>query len=242
MIKKTMIKKYPLFLVFLSSLLSINSYANITINPVILELNAQNQTRSSSISIANEEGNSNRMYEITPYTWTQDAEGQEVLTPTSDIVINPKTLYIPVGEQRQVRVGFRQKLSDMDLNKEKSWRLFFKEIPSPLEESGIGISIDFSVPLFAKEKPKKPEPQFTIHQNKAMQLSIHNLNLNHVKIMNVELLNAQGQTLEAFPDMKYILADQRYFLKLKSNTASQALKVKIKLDQVQEPLLVPISK
>lgn len=237
-----MLIKTPFFLVFLFSLLSMNSFANITINPVILELNAQNQTRSSRISIGNEQGDMNRMYEITPYTWTQDADGQEVLTPTTDVVINPKTLYVPRGEQRQVRIGFRQKLNEMDLEKEKSWRIFFKEIQSPLDESGIGISIDFSVPLFAKEKPTKPEPKFKIDHHNTEKLSIHNLNLNHVKIMNIELINAQGKVVEAFPDMKYILADQHYFIQLKSNTASQALQAKIKLDQEPEPILVPISK
>lgn len=237
-----MIKKINFTLAFLFYFLIIqNTQANITISPVILEINAQNHVRGTSLNLENNLNSPNKSYEITTFSWKQNEKGEEVLTPSDDLIVNPKTVYIPSGEQRQVRIGFKKKLSQMDLVKEKSWRIVFQEIVSPLEKTGLGISVDFSVPLFAIDQPNKLPPNLLGSIEKDGHLMLRNLNKNHLKIMNVELIDDKGKTLEAFPNMKYILPDQVYILKLKRKYEQQTIRAKVKIDQIEENFLFPIS-
>lgn len=219
-----------------------NIQANISISPVILEINALNQVRGTTIMLENGMNNPHRSYEITAFSWTQNEKGEDILTPSNDLVINPKTVYLPSGEQRQVRIGFREKLSQMNLAKEKSWRIFFQEIQSPLDDMGIGINIDFSVPLFAQDKPNKSVPNLSCLLQQQKQLNLHNLNSTHLKIMHIEIVDENGKTLESFPNMKYILANQSYVLELNKNYDQQQLKAKVKVDQIEMPFLFPITR
>lgn len=232
-----------LFFSFLFCFLFIqNVQANISISPVILEINAQNQIRGTSITLENSLNNPPRNYEIIAFSWTQNEKGEDVLEPFNDLVINPKTIYLPSGEKRQVRIGFRTKLNQMNLAKEKSWRILFQEIQSPLDSTGIGISVDFSVPLFAQDKANDSAPNLLFSLQQHNQLNIHNLNNAHLKIMNIEIVDTNGKVLESFPNMKYILADQSYVLKLNKDYDQQLLQAKVKVDQIEAPLLFPIKR
>ncbi|WP_174559695.1 fimbrial biogenesis chaperone [Acinetobacter bouvetii] len=230
--------------IFLFSIFYINSsFANITISPVILEINAKNETRSTSILLENAEDGVSHIYEVTPYKWTQNQLGEDQLEPASDIVINPRTIQLNKGDQRSVRIGFRQKLSEMDLKQEQSWRLLFQEIESPLENTGIGINVNFSIPLFAAEKPNTTSPNLeAILDEKTATLKIRNLNAYHIKIMGIDLINKEGATSESFPQLKYILANQEMILNLRKSDADQNIKAQIKIDQIDKPLLLPIHK
>lgn len=236
---KKLIKKTSIF--FLLIFYVNTTFADISISPVILEINSKNETRSTTILLENAPNGESKIYEVIPFIWKQNATGEDILEPANNIVINPKTIHLAQGEKRNVRIGFRQKLSEMNLKQEQSWRLLFQEISSPLETTSIGININFSIPLFVSEKPNVASPNLeALIDSASNTLQIKNLNENHIKIMGINLVDKNGAVIESFPQLKYILAQHEAFFKLKQSYKNQKLQAQIKIDQIEIPLLLTI--
>ncbi len=57
-----------------------------------------------------------------------NAQGEDVLEPEQDILINPKNFVLQPNAQQVIRVGFSRPLSKEEMAQEKTWRIVFKEI------------------------------------------------------------------------------------------------------------------
>ncbi|MBK9162271.1 MAG: molecular chaperone [Nitrosomonadales bacterium] len=88
--------------------------------------------------------------------WQQDAQsGAEQLTETDELVFFPKIFSVPPKGQQVVRVGYQKEVG----NKEKSFRLFVRELP--VDEPGVTgarFALQISSPAFIYPKGRSNQP------------------------------------------------------------------------------------
>ncbi len=114
--------------------------------PIRVDLNAK--VKTEVVTIINN-GDEPLFLEMRTVQWLQDNVGKDTYTETEDLVFFPKKMSIPPREERIVRLGIRAPQTV----KEKTYRLFIREIPEPksaTEGTGVEIALEFGVPIFVK--------------------------------------------------------------------------------------------
>ena len=109
--------------------------------PIRLDLGKD--AKSSVITVTNE-AEEKLNVQMKAMEWSQDADGKDVYTDTSDIIFFPKIMTIEKKEDRIIRVGIKA----LAVLREKTYRLFVEEIPEPKKAQGtsVAIAIRFGVP------------------------------------------------------------------------------------------------
>ena len=100
-------------------------------------------TKASVIGIKNKDERPIR-FQMTLVEWTQDAKGEDIYTPSNDLIYFPRQLTVKPGDQAIVRLGPK----DMPKGTEKTYRLKVEELAEPLPESpgsAIGLTITYTV-------------------------------------------------------------------------------------------------
>src|SRR4029450_3253313 len=80
------------------------SAGEFTINP--LRVSLDRTTPASEVVVRNDDKTPLRM-QVEAMTWRQDADGKDQYEPASGLIYFPRTVEIPPGESRIVRVGVR---------------------------------------------------------------------------------------------------------------------------------------
>ena len=179
-------KKLVLFTVLLSILIS-SSFAlcgEFRVTPIRLEFDRAN--KSGVVTVVNE-GEEKLSVQMKAFEWTQDAEGKDQYTETNDIIFFPRMMALGKNEERVIRAGIKIPAT----SREKTYRLFIEEIPSPQKTEGanIAITIRFGVPIFAKPIKEEFKGQIgTLGLSKGI-LNAHLLNKGnaHFIIHSVEI-------------------------------------------------------
>lgn len=112
---------------------------------------------SETITVANEAATPLRVT-VKLMEWTQDAAGQDVYTESADLVYFPRSLDIPPGSRRLVRVGAKTLAGTV----ERSYRLFIEEVPERTGTEGraqVAFHFRFGVPIFVTPAVAKPQPE-----------------------------------------------------------------------------------
>jgi fimbrial chaperone protein len=133
--------------------------ANFSIDPTMLELNAS--VKSGVFTVINSDTEKLNV-QVEVKEWTQDADGKDVYNDTKEIIFFPKIMTVEPNEQRAIRIGITVPAS----NKEKTYRLFVEEIPSPKREegkdssakrisAGLTIAFRYATPIFVV--PPRPQ-------------------------------------------------------------------------------------
>jgi fimbrial chaperone protein len=137
------ILKYIVFLLFIVLFPSEGFPVNFSINPIRIFFEGAKKT--DILTIKNESPKSVAL-QISAVAWTQDEKGENVYSPTEDILFFPKLLEINPGEEKIVRIGNKVSRSET----EKTYRLFIEEIPdnSRTETTSVKILTKVGVPIF----------------------------------------------------------------------------------------------
>jgi len=145
-----------LLCLFLSPAITFSGEFRVT--PIRLDLGRE--AKSGVITVINE-GTEKLHVQMKAFEWTQDAEGKDQYTETSDIIFFPKMMILEKNEQRIIRAGIKIPA----VAREKTYRLFIEEIPEPRKSEGVNvaIAIRFGVPIFVK--PLKEEAKGEIEKN-----------------------------------------------------------------------------
>jgi fimbrial chaperone protein len=161
-------KKLFLFIVLISIIISpsLALCGEFRVTPIRLEFNRAN--KSGVITVVNE-GDEKLNVQMKAFEWAQDSEGKDQYTETNDIIFFPRMMALEKNEERLIRAGIKIPAT----SREKTYRLFIEEIPTPQKAQGanIAITIRFGVPIFVK--PIKEE---VIGQIEKIGLSKGNLN------------------------------------------------------------------
>jgi len=133
------------FLVLLTLSLSEAPAGEWRVSPIRLDLGSD--VKSGVLSVVNE-GTGKFQVQMKASQWTQDKEGKDQYTETSDIIFFPKFMLFDKPEERILRAGIKMPSAAT----EKTYRLFIEEIPDPKRAEGptIAIAIRFGVPIFVK--------------------------------------------------------------------------------------------
>lgn len=167
--------------------------------------------------------------------WSQNAKGEDVLEPDPNIIINPKNFVIKPNSEQVIRVGFRQLPS---LEREGTWRIFFKEVPPALKANTVQFMMNLSIPLFVgqqKEIDLKAIPRF---ENNNLLVNIKNNAESHVQITGMTLIDENKKEIALNYDRKYLLTKQENnfkFSQIKSRNID-SYKILIKTDKSEKPL------
>lgn len=83
-------------------------------------------------------------FEIDAYAWSQQ-DGQDILTPTRDLIVAPGVFEIAANGEQVIRLGVRARASAQ----EQSYRIVMRELPgAPADGVTLGFSLEMSLPVF----------------------------------------------------------------------------------------------
>jgi fimbrial chaperone protein len=130
------------------------------------------------------------VFKNSPSLWTQNADGGDVYTPTSDLVVTPPLLRVETGEPRIVRIGTVHEPGDV----ERSYRVFLEEQAPANPEAGgatIAVVIKFGVPVFVAPRSERIAGIAEVIERKPGRVTLQIKNSGNVHF-NVETITANG--------------------------------------------------
>ena len=134
------------------------------------------------------------VFKNSPSLWTQNADGGDVYTPTSDLVVTPPLLRVETGEPRIVRIGTVRDPGDV----ERSYRVFLEEQAPANPEGGgatIAVVIKFGVPVFVAPRSERVAGTTVIVERNPGRITLQVKNTGNVHF-NVETITANGVALK----------------------------------------------
>jgi fimbrial chaperone protein len=184
MLKRVMIQAaYGLFLFVVG--VSVVSAANIGVNPVRVTL-SENQ-KMGTLTVRNG-GTEPMSMQLEVLNWSQE-EGDDVFTPSREVLANPPIFTVPAGGSQLIRVGLRRA---PDAQRELTYRIFLQELPPPPSPDfqGAKMLMRVSLPVFVLPKATA-KPVLRWHavrtSDGALKISLTNSGNAHIQIANFSL-------------------------------------------------------
>jgi fimbrial chaperone protein len=147
-----MVRNFWPALLLLFAMAGATQAAEFTINPLLVNLDRG--TRASEILVRNEGSTPLRM-QVQASSWHQDANGQDQYEPADGLLYFPRTMEIPPGDSRIIRVGVKA----APVTLEDAYRVFVEELPPGAASAPPGASLlvllRVGVPVFIA--PAQPE-------------------------------------------------------------------------------------
>ena len=167
--------------------------ANLQISPVSISLRA-NQT-AAGVTLQNF-GDQPLHGQVRVFVWDQK-DGEDVLTPTNDVVASPPIMEVAPGATQTVRL-VRRNAAPGAL--EQTYRILIDEIPkTDAAASGVAIRLQYSVPVFVLPAGDSAAPRLAWTLKKAdgaWFLEARNDGALHAQIGATTLRGANGKELE----------------------------------------------
>ncbi|MFC4253251.1 fimbrial biogenesis chaperone [Sinimarinibacterium flocculans] len=149
------------------------------------------------------------------FAWSQ-VDGEDVLEPSTDLVVSPPMTTLAPGSQQLVRIVRRDGSAAASV--ERSYRLLVDELPPARTQPastlppGLNFVIRYSVPLFIAASSAAPaEGELTWSTETAtdgrLRLAVRNPSARHAQLSGLRVLDAQGQVLHRHDGLLgYVLA------------------------------------
>jgi len=165
-----------------------------SINPVRIFFDSSKKT--DVVTIKNESQGKVAL-QLSSVAWTQDEKEDNVYSSTDDILFFPKLLELAPEEEKIVRIGIKVPHEEA----EKTYRLFFEEIPdnSQTDTTAVKIIMKVGVPIFIS--PLKANASGVIHTfdmtGSALSVGIRNEGNIHfiIKSMQIAGKDVSGKEL-----------------------------------------------
>lgn len=180
-----------LFAIALSAASSAHA-GSFSVSPIRADL--KSGVLSETITVTNEAPTRLRVL-VKLVEWTQDANGNDVYTDSSDLVYFPRQMDIEPGAKRLVRVGAKAPAQGA----ERAYRLFIEEVPAPSAGpvTAVNFYFRFGVPVFVTPATAAPQPEFqaTLAAGK-LALQVRNTGRQHFRASRVTFSDQAGWTRE----------------------------------------------
>lgn len=182
--------------------------ATLQISPVLVDLAPQQA--ATGIMLRNP-GTTPIYGQVRVYAWDQ-AQGDDVLTPTTEIQASPPIIQVPAkGEQlvRLVRAG--NDLAPL----QKSYRLVIDEIPDPATPlvNGVVLRMRYSVPVFVAGATPEPTPELdwrVTRADKEWVLRLANTGTRYAQVASLQIVTgADAQVAKVDGLLGYALAQRQ---------------------------------
>lgn len=174
------------------------SPGSVTISPVSVHL-AYGQ-KSASLNVRNKRLEPMSV-QMRIYRWTQDGD-EDVLSPTSDVILSPPMAIIVSGTTQTLRLLMRPSPTSA-ARQERQYRILLDEIPSASARPGqLKFALRSSIPLFATtEKPIVPQLEWSAVRgnDKTLILTGTNSGLAYDRVLTLTATLPDGTILNAAP-------------------------------------------
>lgn len=154
--------------------------AALSVTPVRVHLS--HDERTAVVTLRNG-ADHETVVQVEALAWDQ-AEGDDRLMATRDVIVSPAVFTLAAGKSQLVRLSLRR---EADATHELSYRLILQEVPSALEvqPSGLRVALRVSLPVFvAPRTAASPRLswQATCCEGQALALEVTNLGTRHVRV------------------------------------------------------------
>ncbi len=145
------------------------------------------------------------------YKWSQ-ANSEEILDPTNEMVVSPPATTIPAGASYTIRVA---RPSATPVTNELSYRLFIDELPKPVDprtiNQGISMVLRTSLPIFVVDKNAMAQLSWRVWQDAdGLHAEATNSGRRHAKISGLSIQPTGGQAISFGQGLNgYVLAGAR---------------------------------
>ena len=189
------------------------------VNPIRIDLSEK--SRSAALSVRNS-GTEAVVVQTSIVSWAQE-NGQDVYTPTKEILGTPPIATIPPGGEQILRLGMRRA---PDAVNELTYRVFLQEVPPPPKPGfqGLQVALRLSLPIFVQ--PRQGPAKATLVWNLELQgddtlrLRLDNNGTGHIQISEIALFQpGQEQAVASQSSLVYVLPGQSRAWVLKTQTA-----------------------
>lgn len=173
------------------------------------------------------------------FSWTQ-ADGEDVLEPSTDLVVSPPMAVIQPGQRQFVRVVRK---SAPAATQERSYRLLIDELPparidTAAAPSGLNFVLRYSVPVFveaAADDAATVTAEWSLWTDTTgtPRLATHNAGTHRAQIADLRVVDAGGRTLLARDGLiGYVLAGatRQWPLKLSAQTYADAIAIEARIN------------
>jgi fimbrial chaperone protein len=164
------------------------------VSPVRAELRAG--ALSETITVSNL-GSTRLRIGVKLMQWTQDAQGQDVYTETTDLVYFPRQMELEPQGRRLVRVGANAPAGAT----ERAYRLFIEEQPQAAADAAraqVSVYFRFGVPVFLAPAALRPLPEFgepTLERG-TLWLPVRNAGNRHFRLLRLVVRDDAGFSQE----------------------------------------------
>ena len=176
------------------------------VSPIRIELDRA--AKSALVTVTNDDSKP-LAFQARALEWTQDDQGADRYTQTTDLVYFPQQFKIGPGESRVVRLGYKVPAVEA----EKTYRLFIEELADASRQpnqTGIAVTLRFGVPVFSR--PASVQTTGTVQMSvsaRSVSVLLRNTGNVHFRPASVRLvgLSATGDTVfDQTLDGWYLLA------------------------------------
>lgn len=181
--------------------------ATLQISPVTIEL--QPGETATGLTLRNP-GDTPLYGQVRVFQWGQ-ANGDDTLTPTNDVIASPPLIEIAPHADQLVRLV---RPAGAPPANEETYRLLIDELPPPGQAAGNGVTIRlrYSVPVFVESGNPAARPVLAwrlVHVPTGWALRADNTGARRAQISAVQLIDDLGQTHEVTKGLLgYALAGQ----------------------------------
>jgi len=183
------------------------SAGTFSISPLRVELSSG--ARTGALTIRNQDDEP-VVVQAEAMLWQQDA-GQELLTPTRDVLVSPAVFTIPGSGSQLVRVALRV---SADARRELSYRVILTEVPQKARPdfTGLNVALRLSLPVFvAPVTPASPRLEWSAARDAdgAVCITARNNGDAHDRVLSFSAGPATGVTATLSHDVAaYLLPGQ----------------------------------
>jgi fimbrial chaperone protein len=171
-----------------------------SVNPVRVNLSAKQPV--AAITVRNG-GTEPAVIQLETSAWSQ-AEGKDVLVPSSDVLATPPIFTVAPGKTQILRIGLRRPVAAAG---ETTYRLVLREVPSSAQTSGLRVALLISMPVFVMPAGAvAPKLEWRATRTTDGQIRVHATNKGnaHVQFTKIELAEG-GKTLGGRNVADYVL-------------------------------------
>ena len=209
------------------------AYAGIQFSPIQMYLKDPTRQKSTTVVVESTGVSASKLFEVSAFKWSQDKKGEDILTEDESILFNPKTFELKPESKQLVRIGFTQPPVSPT---EGTWRVIFKEVTPVAENSAINFLFNFSLPLFVGPQE---DPKLSVNLKKAdvsQVLFIENMGSSHVKLTEIQVIDAKGATMTKMALSQYVLGGNAIEIPLAGLKTNGEIKIKIKTEDDEKYL------
>lgn len=204
--------------------------ASLRISPIGIDM--ASSEHAASMTLVNT-GTDPVNLQLRIFKWTQ-VDGEEVLSPTTDMLVSPPATTIPPGASYTVRVA---RESNAFAQNELSYRLFIDELPKPVDPrtlgQGVSMVLRTSLPIFVVDPKAFAKLSWRVWQDAdGLHAEATNIGRRHAKIIGLTVQPEGGAPLVFGAGLDgYVLAGshKRFDLKMGPKAKSLADGTSVKL-------------